>query len=132
MVISHLHFDHAGNIRSFPGVPIFVQAVEREAARAANYTIPEFIDAPGIVYQLLDGDTELAPGFEVISTPGHTPGHQSVLVDGCELIAAQAVETVDDLSVDILEGWLGERARAVTAVYLSHDPRVWHPGMESG
>lgn len=126
IVISHLHFDHAGNIRSFPGVPIYVQAVEREHARAKNYTIPEFIDDPAIDYRLLEGNAVLAPGFEVIATPGHTPGHQSVLVDGSDLIAAQAVETSGDITVEVLEGWLGDRASRVERVYLSHDPRVWN------
>ena len=132
IVISHLHFDHAGNAQLFPGVPVYVQAVEREAARAPRYTILEFVEAPGIEYRLLEGNAELVPGLEVIATPGHTPGHQSVLVDGHEFIAAQAAENVDDLSAEKLRDWLGDRAGAVTAVYLSHDPRIWHPHTPAG
>jgi N-acyl homoserine lactone hydrolase len=34
----------------------------------------------GARFELLDGDTEILPGLEVIATPGHTPGHQCVVV----------------------------------------------------
>ena len=37
-------------------------------------------DLPGYRWRLLDGDTELAPGLTVLRTDGHTPGHQSLLV----------------------------------------------------
>jgi glyoxylase-like metal-dependent hydrolase (beta-lactamase superfamily II) len=33
-------------------------------------------------FELLDGDTEVLPGLEVIATPGHTEGHQCVVVRG--------------------------------------------------
>lgn len=125
IVISHLHFDHAGNLRSFPGVPVYVQATERQDASEPGYTIPEFVDDPGIDFRLLDGNAIIATGLEAIATPGHTAGHQSVLVEGREFIAAQAVETIDDLSRPLLEGWLGTRAGDVTVVYLSHDDRAW-------
>lgn len=125
IVISHLHFDHAGDAQFFPGVPVYVQAAEREAAKQPGYTIAEFVEAPGIEYRLLQGDAELAPGFEVLATPGHTPGHQSVLVDGTDFIAAQAAETIDEVSLPVLERWLGDRALAVARIYLSHDARVW-------
>ena len=59
IVLSHLHFDHVGNAQLFPGIPVYVQAREREAAREARYTIPEFVDARGIDYQLLNGNAEI-------------------------------------------------------------------------
>jgi N-acyl homoserine lactone hydrolase len=132
IVISHLHFDHIGNAQSFPGVPVYVQAVERDAAREKGYTIPEFVEAPGIDYYLLDGGAELAPGFEVIPTPGHSAGHQSVLVDGTDLIAAQAFETIDDITHEQLNGWLGIGERDIERIYLSHDERVWHATAKGG
>src|SRR5262249_36064107 len=42
--------------------------------------VREHWDAPGLRYRLVDGDTELLPGIELIDTSGHVPGHQSVLV----------------------------------------------------
>jgi N-acyl homoserine lactone hydrolase len=96
VVNSHLHFDHAGQNRLFPDRPIYVQAAEHRASRAPRYTVPDWIDAPGLRYELIDGEAEIAPGIRIIATPGHTPGHQSVVVtdgDRRAVIAGQAVYT---------------------------------------
>jgi N-acyl homoserine lactone hydrolase len=81
VINTHLHFDHCGGNRLFAGIPIYVQRLEREAARAEGYTIPEWVDFDGAHYVELDGEEELVPGLRVVPTPGHTPGHQSVLVE---------------------------------------------------
>jgi N-acyl homoserine lactone hydrolase len=97
IICTHLHFDHCGGNAAFPGIPIFVQAVEREAARAEGYTVPESVNFPGVRYELRSGDFSVAEGIEVLATPGHTPGHQSVLVhadEGAVLIAGHAIGTV--------------------------------------
>jgi N-acyl homoserine lactone hydrolase len=81
VVNTHLHFDHCGGNRLFGGTPIHVQRVEREAAREPDYTIPEWVEFDGATYVEHDGEAEIAPGVRVLPTPGHTAGHQSVLVD---------------------------------------------------
>ncbi len=81
VINTHLHFDHRGGNRLFAGVPIYVQRLEREAARAEDYTIPEWVDFDGARYVEVEGEEELLPGVRVVPTPGHTPGHQSVLVE---------------------------------------------------
>src|SRR5438105_5163157 len=81
VINTHLHFDHCGGNRLFPGLPIYVQRIEREAARQPDYTIPEWVEFEGARYVELDGEAEIAPGVRALPTPGHTPGHQSVLVD---------------------------------------------------
>jgi N-acyl homoserine lactone hydrolase len=58
---SHLHFDHCGNNRLFPGLPIFVQRAEVEAARAAHYTVPDWVDFEGSNYQVVEGRRRLSP-----------------------------------------------------------------------
>jgi N-acyl homoserine lactone hydrolase len=93
VVNSHLHFDHCGNNRLFPGVPVLVQRREYEAAHQPHYTDPSWVDFPGATITRLDGDHAVAAGVCIISTPGHTPGHQSVLVeadDGPTLLVSQA------------------------------------------
>jgi glyoxylase-like metal-dependent hydrolase (beta-lactamase superfamily II) len=137
LVNSHLHFDHCGNNSAFPGIPAWVQAAEREAANAPRYSIPEFLDAPGIDYRAIDGAAEVVPGVHIIATPGHTPGHQSVLVEtnsGPELIATQAFETIAEFRLRLAEGriatlypQLAEVLGEVVAVHVSHDHRVWRP-----
>jgi N-acyl homoserine lactone hydrolase len=81
VINTHLHFDHCGGNRLFAGAPIHVQRVEREAARAEGYTIADWVEFEGATYVEHDGDAEIVSGVRVLPTPGHTPGHQSVLVD---------------------------------------------------
>jgi N-acyl homoserine lactone hydrolase len=61
-------------------------------------------DTPNLSYRLVDGDTELLPGLTLISTPGHAPGHQSVLVrlpnTGAVLLAIDAVAMVSAFRPD--------------------------------
>lgn len=84
VVNSHLHFDHCGqNPRYYGGrVPVFVQADEVTAARAPYYTDPKCAAIPAAQLRALSGDEVIAEGVTILSTPGHTPGHQSVLVEG--------------------------------------------------
>ena len=81
VINTHLHFDHCGGNRLFAGTPIHVQRAERKAARADGYTIPSWVEFEGVTYVEHDGKAEIVPGVRVLPTPGHTPGHQSVLVD---------------------------------------------------
>ena len=81
VINTHLHFDHCGGNRLFSGIPIYVQRRELEAAREPDYTIREWVEFDGATYVELDGEAEIVPGVRVLPTPGHTPGHQSVLVD---------------------------------------------------
>ena len=96
IINSHLHFDHCGQNVAFPGRPIHVQATEHAAAGAIDYTIPAWVDFPGARYERHSGDVDLLPGVRLLATPGHTPGHQSLLVDsraGRTLLVGQAVYT---------------------------------------
>jgi N-acyl homoserine lactone hydrolase len=81
VITSHLHFDHCGQNDKFAGSTILVQQAEASAARAPLYTVPEWAFPSGIDLTLIEGDHDVASGVRIIATPGHTPGHQSVLVD---------------------------------------------------
>lgn len=90
----HMHADHAGQNALFPGVPIYVQPSEWAAAHEPDYTILEWIDFPGARYEQVAGDHDVAPGIRILATPGHSPGHQSLVGDTPEghlLLAGQAV-----------------------------------------
>ncbi|NJD27126.1 MAG: N-acyl homoserine lactonase family protein [Chloroflexi bacterium] len=92
----HLHFDHSGQNALFPGVPIYVQPAELAAVREPDYTLPEVYDFEGARFEQVAGDHEVAPGIRIFATPGHSPGHQSLVVetpDGPVLLAGQAVYT---------------------------------------
>ncbi len=99
LVNSHLHFDHCGNNKLFVGVPTYVQRSEVEAARQPQYTVSNWFDFPGAQLRLVDGELEIVAGVRLIPTLGHTPGHQSVLVEAQEervLICAQAAYSAQE------------------------------------
>lgn len=136
IVVCHLHFDHCGQDSLFPGIPIYVQRAEYEAARAPDYTVPEWVEFPAARYELLAGDAQPWPGVHILSTPGHTPGHQFVLVatdQGAVLLTGQAVNSLAEYEGrEPLEGTGPAYARSVERlrstrprrVYVSHDGRV--------
>jgi N-acyl homoserine lactone hydrolase len=81
VINTHLHFDHCGQNAVFKHAPFYVQRSELERARLAKSAPSEWFDFAGARFELLDGDAEVAEGVRVMATPGHTVGHQSVLVD---------------------------------------------------
>jgi N-acyl homoserine lactone hydrolase len=82
VINTHLHFDHCGGNRLFPGVPIHVQARELTDARSLDdYTIRDWVDFDGAAYVEHDGEAEPLPGIRLLPAPGHTEGHQVVVVD---------------------------------------------------
>src|SRR5690242_19657032 len=82
VVNTHLHFDHCGGNHLFAGLPIYVQRQELDDARTQDdYTIRDWVDAPGVSYEQVDGELELLPGVRLVPAPGHTRGMQVVVVE---------------------------------------------------
>lgn len=112
MVINtHLHIDHCGGNVFFKGARCLVQKKELEYARnPLPVHRPAYgIDLTGFEFQLLDGDTEIAPGIKVILTPGHSPGSQAVLVDtakGLYIIAGDTITHFLNMEVPDNESFL--------------------------
>jgi glyoxylase-like metal-dependent hydrolase (beta-lactamase superfamily II) len=92
-VLTHLHADHAGGTLDADGSPRFPNA--RYHAHPADWeyfgsepsersygarVALESLAADGAL-SLEPGDHEVSPGLRVVHTPGHTPGHRSVLLD---------------------------------------------------
>ncbi|HEX9064466.1 MAG TPA: N-acyl homoserine lactonase family protein [Streptosporangiaceae bacterium] len=115
VINTHLHFDHCGQNSVFRHAPCYVQRAELERAKVES---PELCGWFGFMdgsFELLDGDAEIAPGVRVISTPGHTSGHQSVLVttdEGTEVLLGDAVYTTRQFDgPDVLpDGQASDRA----------------------
>ena len=143
----HLHFDHSGQNALFPGRPIFAQEREFRMVHEPDYTVPEWIDVPGLSYELLDGEAGIAPGLRLIPTPGHTQGHQSLVVEtdgGTVVLAGQAVQSIaewEGATDPASSGQAGamdrdaylrsvERLRGLdpARVHFAHDPAVWERG----
>ncbi|BBD73602.1 hypothetical protein HS1genome_1991 [Sulfodiicoccus acidiphilus] len=86
VVVSHLHYDHAGGIAKFKNVPVLIQGPELDYAYRPDwfyegtYCRPDF-DLPDVDFERLSGDYEIDYGLRVISIPGHTPGTQGLYVE---------------------------------------------------
>jgi glyoxylase-like metal-dependent hydrolase (beta-lactamase superfamily II) len=147
----HLHFDHAGQNVSLPrGIPIFVQRREWAMVHQPDYTVPEWIDVPGLRYEVIDGEVQVAPGVRLVPTPGHSPGHQSLLadaLDGTVVVAGQALQSqrewegaTDRASSGAHDagapGYVASVARLRSVdpvrVHFAHDPSVWERTPASG
>lgn len=148
VVLSHLHFDHAGGAYLFAKSEL---AVQKDEYSYAHYPEPFYesfyyrknFDLPGYRWRLLDGDTELVPGVTAIRSDGHTPGHQSLVVElpesGPVVLAGDCVYWQEHLDHERVPGvvWnptlalhsikrLKTLARLVGGrVFPSHDPVFW-------
>jgi N-acyl homoserine lactone hydrolase len=150
VVLTHLHFDHAGSLALIPdSVPVFVQRDEWEAGKDAavierNFYLPRDYELIESQVTLVDGDHDLLgdSSVELLLTPGHTPGHQSVRVGDQLVIGGDVVHyasVLDDHRFPIIGDDL--EAQAASAVRLrklrdagatvtpGHDPEIISPGV---
>jgi N-acyl homoserine lactone hydrolase len=131
MVInSHLHFDHCGQNSVFKHAPFYVQRAELDRARRANDLVSQWFDFAGARFELIDGDAQIAEGVRVVATPGHTVGHQSVIVDtpdGGAVMIGDAAYTpdiyreVDDADLAAWKGQYSDRDAWSESLHKLHD-----------
>lgn len=143
---SHLHFDHCGGNPKLGQLPVFVQAAELATARQTpDYTLPELIDSSR--FEQLTGQAEVLPGVMLMPTPGHTAGHQSLVIrrpDGVVIVAGQSHDTATQYAADQLSwqahrdghgqplpdvpGWIDTLQQLdPQMIYFAHDRCVWTP-----
>jgi N-acyl homoserine lactone hydrolase len=130
VINTHLHFDHCGGNRLFRGVRIHVQARELADARSLDdYTIREWVDFDGATYVEHEGDVELLPGIRLLPAPGHTDGHQVVVVEtdaGTNVLGGDVGTSFRELGSGTTEGQ--RRVLALEALtWLSHAPETQIP-----
>jgi N-acyl homoserine lactone hydrolase len=129
VINTHLHFDHCGGNRRFAGTPTYVQRVELAAAVAPNY-LEEWVRFPGATYVELDGDTKIAEGVSVLFTPGHSPGHQAVVVatdEGTVVLGGDVTYSMRELIDGATESIRRIHDLRPLRVYLAHHERPWEP-----
>jgi N-acyl homoserine lactone hydrolase len=131
VVNTHLHFDHCGGNHLFTGKPIYVQRQELEDARSLDdYTVREWVDAPGVRYVPVDGELELLPGLRLVPAPGHTRGTQVVVVGTGPhpvVIAGDVAVWFAELDEPRSEGQKLVRALNPEPVWLAHEHEPWRP-----
>ena len=158
VINTHLHFDHAGGDTvmredgavepSFPGVRHVVQLGEWQFAHVQNervrasYLLPNFepLNEAGL-FEFVEGVVEIIPGIRVLPTPGHTPGHQSVLIESegeSALYLGDLVPTSAHLPLPWIMGYdveplvtldtkrqvLERATRERTLLLFEHDPNI--------
>jgi N-acyl homoserine lactone hydrolase len=131
VVNTHLHFDHCGGNHLFAGRPIYVQRRELDdALHQDDYTIREWVEAPGVRYVPVDGELEVLPGLRLVPGPGHTRGSQLVVVE----TGARPVVLVGDVAVSgselddpRTEGQRRVRALEPELAWLAHEHQPWRP-----
>src|SRR5512134_1421990 len=131
VVNTHLHFDHCGGNHLFAGRPIYVQRRELDDARNEDdYTIREWVEAPGVRYVPVDGEFELLPGLRLVPAAGHTRGMQVVVVKtgGRPVVVGGDVAVwFGELDEPHTEGQLRVRALDPELVWLAHEHEPWRP-----
>ena len=147
VILTHLHWDHASAIQTFPNAEVYLQRDEADFfgdPLRSHSSIDRYYSHHPVLRRLLgssrvrlvDGAAQIAPGIGVIPLPGHTPGHQGVTVQtaaGCEIIVADAAPFNRNYLQDLPNGILHDlgasiaslslaRAKAPVAVHTGHDP----------
>jgi glyoxylase-like metal-dependent hydrolase (beta-lactamase superfamily II) len=148
VVLSHLHYDHAGGAEMFPKSELVVQRDEYSYAHHpapffASFYYRKNFDLPQYRWRLLDGDTELLPGVTALRSDGHTPGHQSLLVElpesGPVILAGDACYWQEHIDRERVPGVVWNPTAAMHSikrlktvarltggrVFPSHDPVFW-------
>ena len=154
VVLSHLHYDHAGGAQLFPKSELCAQKDEYAYAHYPASFFESFyyrknFDLPGYRWRLLDGDTELLPGVTALRTDGHTPGHQSLLVElpetGAVVLAGDACYWQESIDKERPPGVVWNPTLALHAIkklktiarlvggriFPSHDPVFWNTVTQS-
>jgi N-acyl homoserine lactone hydrolase len=153
VILSHGHLDHSGAIDNFKGtkVPLYLQKKEIEVIKKAvasgkrtAYIPDDFKVMNELNIKGIDGVFDVFGDQSVVAfpTPGHTPGHQSLLVKqtgGKTLVlAADAMYTVENMQEAIPPGLAWDIPQSLQALYVfkamkfaglgvvpSHDPSYW-------
>ncbi|MBY0279044.1 N-acyl homoserine lactonase family protein [Candidatus Binatia bacterium] len=147
VVLSHLHFDHAGGLASLPNARITVQRRDWEAghdadlAGALSFARQDFDHGHDV--QLIDGEHDLFGDGRIVCLPthGHTPGHQSLRVrldSGDVVLTADACYLRRTLETDHLPPSPFDRAAMLASlrrlralrdagarVVFGHDAEAW-------
>jgi N-acyl homoserine lactone hydrolase len=131
VAISHTHGDHIGNMRLFPTSTIVMQQAEYHWIHSPNGTNDNVNQLMALArkllgtpknLQLIDGDADVFGDGSVtlLSTPGHTPGHQSLLVhlrnSGFILLSGDVVHLEENFEKNIVPSLNTDKAQSIASM----------------
>jgi N-acyl homoserine lactone hydrolase len=125
VILTHMHWDHTGSLRYFNHCPIVVQKSEyRFAFQPDSFVSGQYMnnhfDFP-LQYDLIEGDRVLLPGVSVVRTPGHSPGHQSVIIKlrsgKYHIITGDALSTFENMRLKIPGSNVWDAQLAAESIY---------------
>ena len=112
-ILTHLHYDHAGNLDGLPSANFHIQEPEMHFVSgrhmkykyfSSGYEVKDITRAISLNFEgrlvFHNGESEIKPGIRVIPVPGHSPGQQAVLVHtqrGWVVIASDAAHYYENL-----------------------------------
>ena len=136
--VGHLHFDHVGGICDLPGCEVHIHADELAAARTGldgGVFADELVNADQ--WHLQTSEYTIAPGVQTITSPGHTAGHMSLLIELPKgrpvILCGDAADLIENLSEEIAPGccWQDNEElalasiRKLKALARAEDAELW-------
>jgi N-acyl homoserine lactone hydrolase len=123
VVLTHSDIDHWGSVHLFREVPVLIGAEDRAQPHPRHFGAsgPQ-LPWPDLDWRRVDGDRTLLPGLTLLATPGHAPGHLSILLElpetGALLLTADAISRPAEVEEGFASAWDPIRAAASAARIL--------------
>jgi N-acyl homoserine lactone hydrolase len=145
VILTHSDIDHWGSVHLFHDVPVLIGADDRAQPHPRHFGVsgPQ-LPWPDLDWRHVAGDVTLLPGLTLLATPGHAPGHLSVLLDlpetGAVLLTADAISRPAEVAEGFGSAWnpalaaasatriLGIAKDRQAMVIWGHCPDQW-PGL---
>jgi N-acyl homoserine lactone hydrolase len=121
--LGHLHFDHAGGLCDLPGCDVHVHRDEIAAAMTRlDDGVFEDEVADAAHWKVVDTEYEICPGVHALSTPGHTAGHMSLVIELAKgrpvILCGDAADLHENLVDEVAPGycWQDNEALAIASI----------------
>ncbi|MGD9154031.1 MAG: N-acyl homoserine lactonase family protein [Bacillota bacterium] len=137
VILTHLHWDHAGNNQLFPNAKFYVQSKEAADLHKPGVDTALVEKTP---YTLIYGDTDLFPGVRLVLAPGHSPGMQCVLIQTAQgevMLTGDLLPLYENweskmpngvfYDLDVINSSILKVSRLCSRILPGHDSKVFEP-----
>lgn len=140
-ITTHTHIDHIGGLSDFQQAPMIIAKAERDLPKPLYWGGAQPMDWPEREYIVIDEDTNVGPGFDILLSPGHAPGQLAFLIElpetGFTLITSDAISRPAEVEEKFAGSWNETLAQESAArlmkiaddhdafVIYGHSPEQW-------